>query len=374
MKRVLILTADFGFGHRSAANALAEAFHENYGEDCHAEIVNPLDDPRTPGFLREDQENYSKLVRQMPELYKLGYRVSDRRVTGTLLEGTWTLMLFNVLRDIVKQQKPDAIICTYPFYQGILDMVFSIRKKRILTFTVVTDLGGVNRSWFHPAPDLCFVPTQMVYNLAVKNGITPDRVKITGIPVRPELAQKAKDRASLRSELGWSQDLFTVLAIGSKRVGNLYDSMWVLNHSGFPLHLVIIAGGEQPLYQRFQETTWHHETHVFNYVAELAPFLKAADCVIGKAGGLMVSESLACGLPMILIDIIPGQETGNAKFVVNGNAGKIAKTPEEVLETMCHWLENDQFRFHQQAQNALLLGRPQAAHDISEQVWSAISS
>ena len=41
-KRVLILTADAGFGHRAAAHAVADALHEHCGADCAVTIVNPL--------------------------------------------------------------------------------------------------------------------------------------------------------------------------------------------------------------------------------------------------------------------------------------------------------------------------------------------
>ena len=51
MKRILILMADYGYGHHSAANAVAEALKETHGQDCVVEIVNPLDDERQ-GFLK----------------------------------------------------------------------------------------------------------------------------------------------------------------------------------------------------------------------------------------------------------------------------------------------------------------------------------
>jgi 1,2-diacylglycerol 3-beta-galactosyltransferase len=80
------------------------------------EIVNPLDDPRAPAFFRENQNDYDRLVREMPELYKLGYQVSESRLAGSLVNNTFTLVLFNVLRDIVRQKQPDVIVCTYLFY------------------------------------------------------------------------------------------------------------------------------------------------------------------------------------------------------------------------------------------------------------------
>jgi 1,2-diacylglycerol 3-beta-galactosyltransferase len=240
--------------------------------------------------------------------------------------------------------------------------------------TVVTDLETVQSLWFHPVADLCLVPTQTVYDLAIEAGLPPEKVKITGIPVRPELVKGNQDQASLRLSLGWRPDLFTVLAIGSKRVEHLYDALRVLNHSGLPVQLVVVAGGADELYRRFQETEWHVETHCYNFVAEMGTYMRAADCILGKAGGLTVSEALACGLPLILVDVIPGQETGNANHVVSGNAGVLARDPIEVLETVCHWLAKDRSLYRQQAENARRLGYPQAAYTVADLAWAAASS
>jgi hypothetical protein len=54
MKRILILMADYGYGHHSAANAIAEALKETHNQDCVVEIVNPLNDERAPAFLRNE--------------------------------------------------------------------------------------------------------------------------------------------------------------------------------------------------------------------------------------------------------------------------------------------------------------------------------
>lgn len=374
MKKILILTADYGFGHRSAANAIAEALRQTHGSQCSIEIVNPVDEPHAPAFLRDDQNNYDRLVRELPDLYNLGYQVSETRMAGSLLKTTWTLMLFTALREIVRQYEPDVIVTTYLFYQGILSAIFTVDKKHIPLLTVVTDLATVNRLWFHPAADLCLVPTPAVYDLAMEAGLPAEKVLITGLPVRLDLQLGDQDRRALRQALGWHPDLFTVLAIGSKRVVHLYDALRVLNHSGLTLQLVMVAGGDEELYKRFQETRWHVRAQVYDYVSEMGDFLKAADCVLSKAGGLIVSETLAAGLPLILVDVIPGQETGNAEYVVAGDAGTLAGDPIEVLEAACHWLENDCALYHQQAQNARRLGKPKAALEVADLIWSRINS
>ncbi len=374
MKHILILTVDYGYGHRVTANAIAAALQETHGQDCQVEIINPLDDPKAPAFLRENQENYDRVVRETPDLYRIGYQVSEGKVASSLLKGSWTLMLFNVLRKILRQKQPDVIVSTYPLFQGILDVVFTVEKKHIPLLTTVTDLAKVNSAWFHPAADLCLVPTQVVYHLAVEAGLQPEKVKITGIPVRIDLAKETREPAAIRQSLGWQTDPFTVLAAGSKRVEHMYDSLRVLNHSGLPVQLVIATGGDEDLFQRFQEVEWHVEAHIYNFVTEMGAFTKAADCVLSKAGGLIISEALACGRPLILIDVIPGQETGNAEYVVAGSAGVLAREPIEVLEAMCHWLENDRRLYTQLAQNARQLGHPRAAFDAADLIWAATSS
>jgi len=371
-KRLLILTADAGFGHRSAANAIAAALQETHGSECTIEIVNALDDARTPALLRDSQSDYDRLVREMPALYEVGYQASDASAPSTLVESALTVLLFEVMLDLVHRIQPDVIVTTYPLYQAPLGAVFSITRRYIPLLTVITDLATVHRLWFSSVPHLCLVPTEIVRDLALEYGLAPGRVEITGLPVQPALARE-DDRSALRAELGWSlrPDLKTVLAVGSKRVGGMGEMLRALNHSGLPLHLAVVAGGDNDVFQRLQAEQWHVPARICNFVGNMPTLMRAADCILCKAGGLIVTESLACGLPLLLIDVIPGQETGNANYVVDGGAGELAATPLDALEIVCHWLDQDGALLAKRASNARCLGRPRAAYEVAERVWSA---
>jgi UDP-N-acetylglucosamine:LPS N-acetylglucosamine transferase len=144
-----------------------------------------------------------------------------------------------------------------------------------------------------------------------------------------------------------------------------------LNHSGLPLQLALVAGGDDELYHQFKSTEWHVPTHVYNFVKDMPTLMQAADCIVCKAGGLIVTESLACGLPILLTDVIEGQETPNARYVVEGGAGELAPSAMGGLEIMCHWLANGGTLLAQRAQNAKRLGRPRAAYDVAELAWAA---
>lgn len=370
-KRVLILYADYGFGHRSASKAIAQALEEIYGEACHVDLVNPLEDPRAPTFLRDQQEDYDRIVRENPRFYKLTYDLADLSLTTNLVESALIVMLFEAMRDVLEKYNPDVVVCTYLLFHAPLAAIYTMEKTHIPLVTVVTDLATVQKMWFHPAVDLCMVPTQKVYDLALENGLPVEKIKLTGLPVNPKLAQKDKNKAELKKSIGWKSDVPVLLAVGSKRVGKMPEALHLLNHSGLPIQLAIVAGGDEEMFQQYKRTDWHIPTTVYNFVDDMSTFLLAADLLLCKAGGLITTEGLACGLPLVLVDVIEGQETGNAAFIIEGGAGVLAEKPAMVLETVFHCLMQDGKELHEYAARASQLGRPRAAFEVAEYVWQA---
>ncbi len=368
-RKILILTADAGFGHRSAANAIAAAFENEYKDTCQVTIVNPLEDKRSPFFLRESQSDYDKIVRTMPELYKFGYEASDSAVSAAIVESALTVFLYEVIRDILNEYQPDSIITTYPLYQAPVNAFLTIAGHNIPFFTVITDLATVHRIWFSKNVDGCIVPTETVRSLAVSNGVPQKKVFVKGIPVHPKIIEETRSKQEIRKQLGWDPDLPTFLAVGSKRVEGLSRAIHVLNHFGRPLQLVAVAGKDKDLYEHLQNYDWHIPTHLYEYTEEMPMLMHASDAIICKAGGLIVTESLASHLPMMLIDVIPGQEEGNADYVVSNGAGDLTNNTEETLEIIAHWLMNDSALLKERAKNAKALSKPLAAKDIATLVY-----
>jgi len=370
-KTILILTADAGFGHRSAALAIQTALHDLAGDDCELHLINPLEDKRSPFFLRDSQADYDQIVKQAPELYKLGYEASDKPIPSAIADTALAVLLYEVMRDLVSTYKPDAIVTTYPLYQSALEAVFTIDRVFVPLFTVVTDLSTVHRIWFHKAATACLVPNQTVRNLAIAGNLDPQKVIETGIPVSPRLNKETRTRAEIRRELGWDENKMTILAVGSKRVDRLIETANTLNHSGFPIQLAVAAGKDQNLFEGLKAIDWHIPAFLYEYVSNMPLMMHAADAIICKAGGLIVTESLACGLPILLVDVLPGQETGNADMILQGGAGDLATTPFQVLETISHWMINDRVLLKERAENSRKMGKPNAAYDVAQIVWKA---
>jgi len=173
IKRILILTADAGFGHRSAANAIAAAFEEKYSGRCVIQIANPLDDKRVPPFVRDAQSDYDKIVRQMPDFWKLNYQISDATVPVAVIERALIVLLIGVMHTLIREFKPDVILTTYMLYMAPLDAYITLRKLPIPIITVVTDMTNVHRLWFYQGVDLCLVPTEKPATRGFPAGLPP---------------------------------------------------------------------------------------------------------------------------------------------------------------------------------------------------------
>lgn len=373
-KHILILSANAGFGHGSAAKAVARAIHENYADACKVDIVNPLDNVHTPALLRDSQSDYDALVRRSPELYHWAYDATDSNAPATIIESSVTLMLYDTLKRVLDEYTPDLIILTFPIFLVPLKTIGVLRGKPIPVMMVVTDLTSLHRLWFHPSVDWCCVPTEEARVLAEKQGVEAERIQITGIPVSSAFTTMTQLREALRAQLGWNPTLTTVLVMASRRLSNPLESLHLLNHSALPIQLVVVAGGDDELYHKLTMVEWHLPVHIYNFVDQVPQFMLASDCILTKAGGLTVAESLAAGLPILIQGVIPGQESGNAAYVVDHEAGVLTKTPEQVLEILFHWLQNGHQGLHDHARHARFIGRPNAAYDIAQTAMRMLDS
>src|SRR5439155_22396806 len=103
------------------------------------------------------------------------------------------------------------------------------------------------------------------------------------------------------------------------------------------------------------------------FVSYVDDLLVASDLVITKAGGLIVSESLARGTPLLVIDPIPGQEEWNADYIVSTGAGIQLRMVELVPSAVQHLIGNPE-RLAVLRGGAQEAGRPRAALDIAERI------
>jgi processive 1,2-diacylglycerol beta-glucosyltransferase len=93
-------------------------------------------------------------------------------------------------------------------------------------------------------------------------------------------------------------------------------------------------------------------------------WMQAADVVVTKPGGLTVAEALACGLPLVIVNPIPGQETRNSDYLLEHSAA-LKVNNVRMLGYRVGTLLADPDRLRQLRTAARTIARPQAARDIA---------
>jgi 1,2-diacylglycerol 3-beta-galactosyltransferase len=371
-KRILILTADAGFGHRSAAQAVSEALSFKFPQQCDSTILNPVYERNGPFPLRYAMRDYDRTVTRWTAYYRLTYALSDTRLACRLLDGVMRILLARLMARLLDEFQPDAVLSTYHIYNPPLRAAIDRRGASIPLFSVVTDLQNVHKMWLQPGPDRVFVASQAARAEALACGLPGEQVIASGVPVNPRLGEETKSRTDLRRELGWEAQLTTLLAVGSRRVETLLSHLEAINQAGLPLQVAAVAGGDVRLHEKLQAIHWRIPAHIYGFVDQMPDLMCAADLLISKAGGLIVAEGLACGLPLLLIEFIPGQETGNLRFVQENHAGRLAGSPQETLSILRSWLQDGGLILQETAAHARQIGRPRAACQVADTVWEAI--
>lgn len=368
--RILILYASIGGGHASAASALEQAFAQRGITNV---AVKDVFEYGGEMLRKTVVGSYLITSEKAPLLWKMFYESGDvsdpqRAEFKNLLRGQAQRPLFVLTLDkFVKDYAPDIIIGTH-FMP--LEILLPLKRKGEITapmYEVITDFM-VSSDWIQHGVDAYFVASDFTRDAMVARQVAAELIHVTGIPIKPEFAA-TKERATTKERVGLSNgSVITLLGggIASKRVRHVAQELLQTNLHGT---LVIVAGRNQELLDELEglqngATLRLLKLGFIDYVDDL---IVASDVVITKAGGLTVSEILARGTPMVIIDPIPGQEEWNADFVSGSGAG-IQLRMAEVAPAATVTLLSEPERLEGMRTHAQTVGKPNAANDIVDMV------
>ncbi len=251
-------------------------------------------------------------------------------------------------------------------------LLSALRPPRPPLIAVVTDPVSVPAIWYHPKVDLYIVPTEIARERLILNGVAPDKVRLAGLPVAASFCGRAGDKARLRTELGWRIGCPVGLLVGGREgMGPVYEIAQAISWAGLECELAVVAGRNQALRASLEAATWKVPTHIYGFVTEMADLMCAADVLVTKAGPATIWEAFGAGVPIVLYDYLPGQEEGIVTYVENSSAGRVALSPQAVVDVLRGWFgpEANPQAVAQAALNAQKLARPDAAARIAELIW-----
>lgn len=365
-KRILILSASTGGGHMSAAFALeAEAAAQG-----HTAIVVDTLDHTARGFRVWFRGGYETLVRSGPSIWGLLYRSSDKKNLTygfqTLLDFVFVVPIWRLLRSF----QPDWVLCTHSLPQPQLALQRGTSSEFRMA-VVVTDLYP-HRMWLRGSPDHFFVPGDWTKQI-LEERYPPSKgaISVTGIPIEPRFAE-LEDKAAMKRRLGLDPDRDVVLVTsGGIGGGPMLDLLEALGDQAPDAQIVVVCGKNHKAKEEIEAQAGKFLSNLHLSVRglcsrnDMADLVRSAEVMVSKPGGLTTFEALAAGVAFVIYQpfLIPGQEEGNADFLIENDVGVRATTPLEAGDEVGRLLASPQRRAEIR-EKARGLAKPHATREI----------
>jgi len=321
-KKVLILMSDTGGGHRASAQAIDQAIQYNYPNKIDVEIMD-LWTEYAP-FPYNRFVPYYRFMAKRPLLWRLLYTYGLFTPTKKWTEFRSACTCYSKFKTAIENVNPDFVISVHPLTQLMpISIVKELNKKRIhenklkIPFiTIVTDLGSAHPTWFDKRVDAIYVPSEAVKKLAIKYGISKNKILFKGLPIRTSFGKPGLSKVITRKNLNLNLNDKTVLLMGGgdgvggidKIASQVINQLKQLN---FNSQLIIVCGHNKKIYDKLKETYQITDKHlkviVKGFVNNIDEFMIASDCLITKAGPGTIAEGMIRGLPMIISSYLPGQ-------------------------------------------------------------------
>jgi processive 1,2-diacylglycerol beta-glucosyltransferase len=201
------------------------------------------------------------------------------------------------------------------------------------------------------------VPNEETAWVLESAGVAPEKTVVTGFPVSPRFADAAPERPNPGS--GVKPRVLLMLSGGTKKALPLVERLL----REMDIELTVSVGRDAPLGAALAAMAGRmgKPLQLLGWVEDLPSLLRRQHVLIGKAGGALVQEALAAHTPMLLTQILPGQETGNARLLLQHGCGAHVPTSEALILVLTQLFQNEAQAWHRMERNAHALGRPDAA-------------
>ena len=361
-ERTLILAAGVGSGHNSAARAVQDAL-EASGTAGEVRRIDALE-TTNPLFNRLYDDAYFALASAAPWLVSWGYDQQDAPFRiAPMMRWFEEVNTTSLVRDI-RDYRPDLVIATH-FMPARLVSLMLVRRQVSAALEVVTTDFDFQGLWLTAPVTRLYVAREETRQYLLSLGLPEERVVTSGIPVRPEFSGTL-DEEAVRARYGLRGDVPVLLisagASGGPRTLQVVRQCLAV---GTPFQAVVVCGRNAELKAQVEELVAGSDRFtVLGFTDEMPALMRVASLFVGKPGGLSSSECMAAGLPMVIVDPIPGQEERNADFLLEEGAAVRCNYATTVGYKIGQLL-GDPGRLAAMAANARRIGHPDAAATIA---------
>lgn len=331
-KRILILSEGFGAGHTQAAYALSSSLRK-MSPNVQTKVLE-LGKFLNPKMAPLIVSAYRKTITTQPRL--MGYVYRQQKSFNRLTTLALHRIFYTHTKNIVKQLKPDIIVCTHFFPSAVVSRLKRLDPAfEIPLVTVITDYDA-HASWISQEVDRYLVSTPEVKAKLHKRGISAEKIQVTGIPVHPNFWEHpGKDEILEQFSL---YNMPTVMVMGGGW-GIMNDETVNTFLASFrdKIQIVFCLGQNEGLLREMKEDPRFVHPHIslIGFTREIDKLMEVSDLLVTKPGGMTCSEGLAKGIPMLFHHPLPGQEEENCRYFTAAGLGE----PIESLDIVAKWME-----------------------------------
>ncbi|MFC1621218.1 glycosyltransferase [Candidatus Omnitrophota bacterium] len=365
-KKILLMYITESSGHHSASLAIESALKEVLPSVQTLNInafgyTNPI-------LEKVISRTYAEVIKKKPEVWE--YLYDNPKILKNAQGIRDAIHRFNSkkLKTLLKDFKPDAVVCTQAFPCGMVADCKRNLNLRLPLIGVLTD-HAPHSYWIFNDVDWYITPSEICKERFVKNGVSESRIKVFGIPIDPRFGV-THDKNRVHSEIGLDPKIPVVLIMGgSQGLGPVEDIVNMLEGIDIPFQLVVICGTNKKLEKTLKKkiTNPKKKILILGHVKNIDELMEVSSMVITKPGGLTTSEALSKDLPMIIVRPIPGQEAKNTEFLLQQGVAVKAEDSDDIVVLAKELLLNNT-KLDQMSKKASELKRPNAARDIAKLV------
>lgn len=325
-KNILIFYGSYGGGHLSAAKSIKAYIEKNYSYcnvtmfDC-IEYINKY-------INKVSTSAYKELAKKAPWAWKKVYKDSKNGALAKISTASNKAMAHKLL-GLISETSPDLIISTHPFSTQMCGYLKKKEKIDIPVATILTDYK-IHEQWleFSEYLDYFFVSNEQMKMDMIEKKIDKEKIFVTGIPISEKFLAKY-NRQKICKEFGLNPENEVVLFFAGGEFGLGRNTTIIMLKALIrlfsKLQVVAISGKNPKMNERFKKIVATSEAEerikIIEFTNKVPELMNISKFVITKPGGLTITESLASGLPILIINPIPGQEEENAEFLEENGAG-----------------------------------------------------
>lgn len=326
--KILIMTGKFGMGHFSAANSLAEQVQKvNPQADV---AVRDLFEYAMPSCSDRLYRAFGMMVTHWSAAYNSYYNRMEKK--GPDMRPVFLPYFVKKIEQLVEGERPDALISTLPLCSQIISWYKEKTGNRIPLITCITDISS-HSEWINAHTDCYLVPSRSVRTRLMEKGVDGSKIYLYGIPVRPEFDSEGEEQT------GDGRKRVLIMGGGLGILPENPEFYEALNRGG-QIKVTVITGKNKEIYKKLYGK--YDNIDVIGYTDEVYRYMKEADVVISKPGGITLFETIHSGTPILVFEPFLQQEINNTGFIVRNGIGMILeKNPASCVREISIIIQDD---------------------------------